>query len=54
MFTHVFAATPSSMFTISATVAFSYVFVSILDAAIRIADIIFSCFIFFVVDSLFS
>ena len=54
MFTHVFAATPSSMFTISATAAFSYAFVSILNGAIRIADIIFSCLTFFVVDLLFS
>ena len=36
------------------TAAFSYAFVSILNAAIRIADIIFSCLTFFVVNLLFS
>ena len=54
MFTHVFAVTPSSMFTISATVAFLYGFISILNAAIRIAGIIFSCFTFFMVNLFFS
>ena len=45
---------PSPLSLVSPPVAFSYAFVSILKAAIRIADIIFSCLTFFVVNLLFS